>query len=83
MPRDFLTDEQVEMEIDRLQHSEFAKLAQKEISIKLKRRKYMYTLRYQEKRGKQLANSGLTLDNIEERLGDIFDDISEGNVDGY
>ena len=72
MARDFLTDEQVEIEIDRLQHSDHVKLAQKEINIKIKRRKYMYTLRYMEKRGKQLASEGITLENIEEQLfGDI------------
>ena len=72
MARDFLTDEQVELEIDRLQHSEHVKLAQKEINIKIKRRKYMYTLRCLEKRGKQLANNGINLENIEELLfGDI------------
>lgn len=83
MARDFLTDEQVEMEIDRLQNSEFVKLAQKEINIKLKRRKYMYTLRYQEKRGKQLADSGLTLENIEERLCNGADYICEEYGDEY
>ena len=83
MARDFLTDEQVEMEIDRLRNSELVKLAQKEIRIKLKRRTYMYQLRQQEKRGKQLVNSGMTLENIEERLLGGFDDISEENVDGY
>ena len=45
MKRDFLTDEQVEMEIERLRNSERVKLANKEIRIKLRRRKYMYQLR--------------------------------------
>lgn len=72
MARDFLTDEQVEIEIDRLQHSEHVKLAQKEINIKIKRRKYMYTLRCLEKRGRLLASNGINLENIEEMLfGDI------------
>lgn len=72
MARDFLTDEQVEFEIDRLQHSSYVKLAQKETNIKIKRRKYMYTLRYFEKRGKELAANGITFENIEEKLfGDI------------
>lgn len=74
MAKDILTDEQVEIEIDRLQHSKHVKLAQKEINIKLKRRKYMYTLRYLEKHGKELAADGITMENIEERLfGDAID----------
>ena len=75
MARDILTDEQVELEIDRLQHSEYVKLAQKETNIKIKRRKYMYTLRYFEKRGKELSAQGITMENIESRLfGEVDDD---------
>lgn len=68
MAKDFLTDAEVEIEIDRLLHSEDVQLAKKEIRIKYKRRQYMYQLRNMEKRGKQLASDGVTLDNIEERL---------------
>ncbi len=68
MPKDFLTDEQVEMEIDRLLDSEAVQLAKKEIRIKYKRRQYMYQLRNMEKRGKQLASEGVTIENIEEKL---------------
>ena len=43
MSRDkFLTDEQVEIEIERLLNSEDVALAKKEIRIKDKRRQYMY-----------------------------------------
>ena len=38
MAKDFLTDEQVEMEITRLLHTEEVQLAKKEIRIKYKRR---------------------------------------------
>ena len=68
MAKDFLTDEQVEMEINRLIHSDTVLLAKKEIRIKYKRRQYMYQLRNMEKRGKQLKANGVTLENIEERL---------------
>ena len=72
MAKDFLTDEQVELEIDRLLNSDAVKLAKKETRIKLRRRQYMYGLRTMEKRGKELAKQGYTLGNIEERmLGDI------------
>lgn len=68
MAREFLTDEQVEIEIERLHNSEDVKLAKKETRIKLKRRQYMYSLRCMEKRGKELAKQGITLDNIEKEL---------------
>lgn len=68
MAKDFLTDEQVEMEISRLLDSEEVQLAKKEIRIKYKRRQYMYQLRNMEKRGKQLKADGVTLENIENKL---------------
>lgn len=68
MSREFLTDEQVEIEIERLLNSENVILAKKEIRIKNKRRQYMYSLRTMEKRGKELAKQGITLENIEEEL---------------
>lgn len=68
MSREFLTDEQVELEIERLRNSDDVKLAEKEIRIKIRRRRYMYNLRAMEKRGKELAKQGITLDNIEEEL---------------
>ena len=68
MKREYLTDEQVEVEIGRLVNSEDVKLAKKEQAIKNRRRQYMYTLRQLEKRGKTLAGMGVTLDNIEETL---------------
>lgn len=68
MAREFLTDEQVEVEISRLLDSEDVKLAKKETRIKLKRRQYMYQLRCMEKRGKELSELGVTLNNMEEML---------------
>lgn len=76
MAKDFMTDEQVEMEISRLLRSDAVKLAKKEINIKNKRRQYMYQLRSMEKRGKQLKADGITLENIESKLfGDIPEDV--------
>ena len=68
MKRDFMTDEQVEQEIDRLSRSEDVALAKKEIRIKYKRRQYMYQLRTMEKRGKELAKQGYTFENLEKRM---------------
>lgn len=74
MARDIMTDEQVEQEITRLQESELVKLAKKEERIKMRRRQAMYNLRFLERRGRQLAAEGYTLENIAERmLGDIED----------
>lgn len=68
MAREFLTDQEVENEIERLLESDEVRLAKKEIRIRYKRRQYMYQLRNMEKRGKQLAKSGITIDNIESKL---------------
>lgn len=65
MPREFLTDEAVEDEIARLQASPFVKLAKKEERVRYARRQYMYTLRVYEKKGKQLADEGVTLESLE------------------
>lgn len=74
MAKDWLTDEQVEMEIERLLASEDVQLAKKEIRIKYKRRQYMYQLRNMEKRGKQLAEEGMTIENIESMMcGGMYD----------
>jgi hypothetical protein len=75
MAKDFLTDEQVELEISRLLQSEAVQLAKREIRIKYKRRQYMYQLRNMEKRGKQLKAEGITFDNMEAKLfGDLIPD---------
>ena len=61
----FLTDEDVEREIARLTESDFVRLARKELRLKYKRRQALYQLRNLEKRGKQLAQAGITYENIE------------------
>jgi hypothetical protein len=68
MAKEIMTDEMVELEIERLLQSEDVKLAKREQQIKYKRRQYMYTLRSMEKRGKELAKQGLTVANIEKEL---------------
>lgn len=65
MPRDFLTDEAVEREIARLTESDLVKLARKELRLKYKRRQALYQLRNLEKRGRVLAEAGITLENLE------------------
>lgn len=66
--KDFLSDAQVELEIERLLESEEVLLAKAEQRIKNRRRQYLYSLRTMEKRGKQLMADGVTLENIVSRL---------------
>ena len=68
MAKDFLTDEAVEEEIARLTNTEEVKLARREQRLKYKRRQQLYTLRALEKRGKELAEAGITIENIDEMM---------------
>lgn len=76
MPKKFLTDEEVESEIARLQTSEAVKLARYENRLKYKRRQALYQLRNLEKRGRELMEAGITAENLEEMMNceamDIF-----------
>lgn len=63
--KDFLTDEQVEQEIERLNQSDAVQLSRQEQRIKYKRRQYLYQLRWHEKRGKQLIRDGVTMEQLE------------------
>lgn len=56
----FLTDEQVEEEIEKLSASEAVALARREARLRYKRRQYLYQLRDLEKKGKALLESGIT-----------------------
>lgn len=56
----FLTDEEVEREIERLNSSETVALARREARLKYKRRQYLYQLRDLEKKGKALLEAGIT-----------------------
>ena len=60
MARQYLTDEEVEKEIERLRESPLVKLAKLEERIRFRRRQYMYTLRMYEKKGKELSQAGIT-----------------------
>ena len=56
----WLTDEEVEREIERLNESEAVALARREARLKYKRRQYLYQLRDLEKKGKALLAAGIT-----------------------
>jgi len=64
MAREHLTDEEVEIEIDRLTHSKEVKLARLEQRLKHAKRQQLYTLRYLEKRGKKLIEEGITAEML-------------------
>ena len=66
--RDYLTDEQVEQEIERLLESDMVKLAKKEEYVRNRRRQYLYCLRSYEKKGKELAESGITMEMLDSML---------------
>lgn len=59
---DWLTDEQVEEEISRLKSDEYVKLAKEEERIRYRRRQYLYQLRQYQKKGKELAEAGITIE---------------------
>lgn len=75
MAKDWLTDEQVEREIERLRRSDMVSLARKEQRIRYQRRQVLYNLRNLEKKGKELAAAGITMEMLdsmgrEEEFGD-------------
>ena len=74
MAREIITDEMVEEEILRLQSSPLVKLARREEAIRNRRRQYMYTLRMYEKKGKALEAQGITMAELEEMAGDLYDE---------
>ena len=78
MATEKLTDAQVETEIKRLNKSPYVKLAQKEIRLKYKRRAHLYNLRCLEKRGRQLAEEGATIESLECMIAEIESEEFEG-----
>lgn len=66
MARQGLTDAQVEQEIKKLQQSPMVKLAKREEQIRYRRRQYLYCLRQYEKKGKELADAGITIEILEQ-----------------
>ena len=65
MPREYLNDAQVELEIARLKKSDLVKLGKAEERIRMRRRQYLYKLRDLEKKGKALAAAGITLEMLD------------------
>lgn len=75
MAKKFLTDDEVEQEIARLRKSPHVALAQLEQRIRYQRRQTLYNLRYLEKKGRELEESGITMDVLNGITDDeCFDD---------
>lgn len=78
MAKTFLTDEQVEREIERLTKSPHVALARYEQRVKY-RRQYLYTLRDLEKKGKALEKAGIDMEVLnalaeaEDMAGDAYE----------
>lgn len=66
MAQNWLTDEQVEQEIERLRKSEYVALARKEQRIRYQRRQVLYNLRNLEKKGRELEKAGMTMELLDE-----------------
>ena len=75
MAKDFLTDDQVEEEIERLKKSPYVALARREQRLRYRRRQALYQLRDLEKKGIALQKAGITMDvlNAMYELGDYDD----------
>lgn len=73
MARDYLSDDQVEREIARLQESHYVKLANKEHRVRTRRRQYLYSLRQLEKKGKELAAAGFTMENLDDLMEEFYE----------
>ena len=76
MAKEFLSDEQVEREIDRLNASPEVALARRYQRLKYRRRQYLYQLRDLAKRGKALEAAGITREVLDEMWqNEEFDEI--------
>jgi hypothetical protein len=73
--KNWLTDEEVEIEIERLNASEAVALARREARLKYRRRQRLYQLRDLEKKGKALMEAGITY----EMLDAMYQDDEEEN----
>lgn len=58
-------EELIEQEIAELERSEFVKLARKEKYIRERRMQRLYTLRCLDKKGRELASKGITIELLE------------------
>lgn len=81
MRRTFSTDDQIERELHELKRSPYVALARREQRLKYKQRQQLYTLRNLEKRGRELAAIGVTVDTIDEHLEEIEREEAQQDID--
>lgn len=74
MSKEILSDDQVEAEIAALRDSEYVRLAQYEQRMRNRRRKYLYQLRWLERKGQELAKNGVTFESLSMLEGQDQDD---------
>lgn len=67
----FLTDEEVEAEIEKLNASEAVALARREARLRYRRRQYLYQLRDLEKKGKALLAAGITREVLDGMYSEV------------
>lgn len=77
MPRNITPEEVIDAEIARLKNTDAVKLAQKEQRLLARKKKWLYQLRWLEKRGKKLMADGWTMDTLELLFNDIPEEESE------
>lgn len=63
-------DAAVEAEIAHLRADEYVLLAKRYERARNRRKQYLYQLRYYQKKGRELAALGVTMDNLDEMLCD-------------
>lgn len=68
MSKEYLTEAEIEWEIEELKNDPYVKLAKKAERIKHRRLNQLRHYRSVYKRGVKLAEQGITFDNIEEKL---------------
>ena len=73
-PENWLTDEEVEIEIERLNASEAVALARREMRLKYRRRQRLYQLRDLEKKGNALMAAGITREMLDQMYNAIEDE---------
>lgn len=61
-------DTALETEIARLREDEHVKLARRYEYARTRRKQYLYQLRWYQKKGRELAALGVTMDNLDEML---------------
>ena len=61
-------DAAIEAEIAHLRADEYLRVAKRYEYARTRRKQYLYQLRYYQKKGRELAALGVTMDNLDEML---------------